>query len=264
MRIIKLILVGLTLLFLNNCQSNNVQIIAHRGGAKLAPENTLAAFKNAIDIGVDMIEIDVILSKDNKVIVIHDDSIDRTTNGSGKVKEMTLSKIKSFDAGSWFDEKYKDEKIPTLDEVIKLLNGQVKLLIEIKGGNEEYAGLEEKVVEVINNYEAHNWVIVQSFNEETVIRIKDANEKITTFYLLGKNGVEYLEKLKNNEINVKKYDGLAPNYQLVTKENIALIKKLDFKCFVWTVNDVELMNGMIHLKVDGIITDSPDILKDLL
>ena len=150
MRLLKVIILIVLAVFLNNCQSDKLMIIAHRGGSKLAPENTIAAFKNAIAIGVDMIEIDVILSKDKEVVVIHDDKIDRTTNGSGIVKEMTLSEIQKYSAGSWFDEKYNDEKIPTLNQVMNLINGRVKLLIEIKGGDEEYPGLENKVVEIDN------------------------------------------------------------------------------------------------------------------
>ncbi len=264
MTLLKVIILIAFIVSLNNCQSDKLIIIAHRGGSKLAPENTLAAFKNAMTLGVDMIEIDVILSKDKEVVVIHDDRIDRTTNGSGIVKEMNLSEIQKYSAGDWFDSKYKDEKIPTLNQVMNLINGKVKLLIEIKGGDEEYPGLENKVIEIIEKYNAFNWVIVQSFNEQTVLRVKKGNKKIITFYLLGKNGVQYLEELQKIDRIENKYDGLAPNYNLVNKTNLEMIKNHGLKCFVWTVNELDIMKEMIKLKVDGIITDSPNQLKELL
>jgi glycerophosphoryl diester phosphodiesterase len=115
-----------------NKNNHHIRIIAHRGGANLAPENTLAAFRQAIDLGVDMIEIDVHLSKDGHIMVIHDFTLDRTTTGKGKIADMTLKQIRKYDAGVKFNEKFRGEKVPTLDETMELLNGKTGLLIEIK------------------------------------------------------------------------------------------------------------------------------------
>jgi len=242
-----------------------IKVIAHRGGAKLAPENTLAAFKKAMALGVDMIEIDVILSKDGEVIVIHDNTIDRTTNGKGVVKEMNLAEIKNYDAGSWFDNKYAREKVPTLDEVFETINGQCTLLIEIKDGDEVFPGLEKKVVEAVHKYKANDWVVIQSFNENTVLRVKQMDASLTTYYLLGGNFKDFYSEIdKLDKTTDKKYDGIAVSKSQINADNTTAIKKTGYKLFVWTVNDPEAMKVFIEYGVDGIITDSPDKLIEML
>lgn len=241
-------------------EKNTPLVIAHRGGAKLAPENTLAAIRQAIDLGVDMIEIDVILSKDGEVIVIHDDKIDRTTDGEGVVKEMTLEEIKQYDAGSWFDARFAGEKIPTLDEVFKAIDGQTVLLIEIKDGDEEYPGLERKVVDAIHKYEAKDWVVVQSFNENAVLRVHEMDPKLTTYYLLGRNFVEFYEQLPATKPSSLPYNGIAVHYSGIDAAKVEKIHEIGYKLLVWTVNEENDMDQMWDIGVDGIITDLPDVL----
>jgi glycerophosphoryl diester phosphodiesterase len=118
-------------------------IIAHRGASGSAPENTLAAIELAIANKADMIEIDIHQTKDGKLVVIHDDKLDRTTTGKGKINELTLEEIKKHDAGSWFNTSFSNEKVPELKEVLELINGKCKLLIEIKGKPSDYSGLEK-------------------------------------------------------------------------------------------------------------------------
>lgn len=240
-----------------------IQVIAHRGGAQLAPENTLAAIRQAVELGVDMIEIDVILSKDGEVIVIHDDKIDRTTDGEGVVKEMTLEEIRQYDAGSWFDARFAGEKIPTLDEVFEAINGRTVLLIEIKDGDEEYPGLERKVVDAIHHYEANDWVVVQSFNENSVIRTREMDPSLSTYYLLGRNFVAFYEQLPT-EMAKLPYDGIAVHHSVIDAEKTEKIHELGYKLLVWTVNEEEDMQRMMAAGVDGIITDRPDYLKGIL
>jgi len=243
-------------------------IIAHRGGAKLAPENTLAAFKNAITLGVDMIEIDVHLSKDGEIIVIHDETLDRTTNGTGEIKDLTSNEIKQYDAGSWFGEDFKDEKVPTLAETLKAINGQCKLLIEIKGGDERYPGLGVKIVQTVKEYNATAWVVVQSFNKNSILRIKEMYPELITYYLLGKNFnkfySEFSEGVKTGSSIEKEFDGIAPHYSSLDKSKVALLHKAGFGVFTFTVNDKSDMQKVIEIGVDGIITDSPDILESIL
>ncbi len=272
--------IGLTVLF--NCKDkkqeevniNNLDlttkplIIAHRGGAKLAPENTLASFENAINIGVEMIEIDVHLSKDSEVITIHDQSLERTTDGKGDIKDLTLAEIKKFDAGSWFNENFKGEKVPTLSETLETINRRAILLIEIKDGDERYPGLEKKIVEEVKKQNAVDWVVIQSFNKKSVLRIKEMAPEITTFYLLGRNFNEYfnplVEKFNAGEKINLQFDGIAPHYSSLNTENVKTIHNMGFKVFCFTVNDPEEMHKVIDYRVDGIITDSPDTLKKIL
>ncbi len=244
------------------------KVIAHRGGAKLAPENTLAAFKNAIELGVDMIEIDVAQTSDSVVVVLHDDRVDRCSNGVGRIDSLSYDYVKTLDAGSWFSEEYKDERIPTLDEVFELINGQVILLIEIKGGSEVYPGLERRTVEAIQKYDAGSWTIVQSFNEKAVERVKALDPSIITYYLLGWNFPEYYESLVNkgeeSVSQVYNYDGIAVHYSVLNATRVDSIKSAGLGIFTWTVNDSTDMQNIISMGVDGIITDSPDKLIGLL
>ncbi len=243
-------------------------IIAHRGGAKLAPENTIAAFKNAINIGVEMIEIDVHLSKDSEIIVIHDDDLTRTSNGQGEIKDLTLEEIKKYDAGSWFGEDFKGEKIPTLTEVLKSINGESKLLIEIKGGDEKYPGLEKRIVEVIKKQYALDWVVVQSFNKNSVLRIKKIYPELITYYLLGNNFDEFydeiVKKLESNLSIDKKYKGIATHHSKLNTNKVDVLHKAGYKVYTYTVNEKGDIQNVIDYGVDGIITDSPDVLKKII
>ena len=133
-------------------------IIAHRGLSSLYPENTLVAFRKAIELGVDFIELDVRLSCDGELIVIHDDTFNRTTDGDGKVCELTLSEIKKYSAGKWFSTSFKKERVPTLKEVFELIKKRTKLLIEIK-----QPGIEKKLVNLIQQYDMTDNVICGSF-----------------------------------------------------------------------------------------------------
>ena len=246
----------------------NPIIIAHRGGAKLAPENTLASFDNAIALGVDMIEIDVHLSKDAEIIVIHDETLNRTTNGSGEIKDLTLHDIKKYDAGSWFGEDFKNEKVPTLAETLQTINGQCKLLIEIKGGDERYPGLEEKIIQTIKEHNATKWVIVQSFNKNSILRIKEMYPELMTYYLLGRNFNEFYSEIsdqmsKGNNVE-REFNGVAPHYKSLDKNKVAFLHNAGYGVFTFTVNDKSDMQKVIEIGVDGVITDSPDILKGIL
>jgi glycerophosphoryl diester phosphodiesterase len=243
-------------------------VIAHRGGAKLAPENTLAAFENAIALGVDMIEIDVHLSKDKEIIVIHDYTLDRTTNGTGDIKDLTLDEIKQFDAGSWFSENYVNEKVPTLNETLEEINGRCKLLIEIKDGDERYPGLEKKIVQTIKAQNASQWVVIQSFNKKSILRIKEMYPELITYYLMGMNFNEFYSKISNQISEGKsierKFDGVAPHHPSLDKNKVAFLHNAGYGVFTFTVNDKSDMKKVVEIGVDGIITDSPDILENIL
>lgn len=243
-----------------------LQVIAHRGGAKLAPENTLAAFRQAIGLGVDMIEIDVILSSDSAIIVIHDDKIDRTTDGSGVVKELSLAEIKQYDAGSWFDERFKGETVPTLEEVMETIAGKAILLIEIKDGDEKYPGLEKKVVDVIHRYQANDWVIVQSFNEQSVLRVREMDPSLITYYLMGGNTFPtFYENLISHPKPAKlPYNGVAVHHAAIDSTNARGLADAGYQLFVWTVNETPDMERILKIRPTGIITDLPDRLQTLL
>src|SRR5438105_10602686 len=131
--------------------SGRILLGGHRGNADEFPENTLASFGSAVELGVDLIECDVHRSEDGGLPVIHDHLLDRTTNGSGLVRDHTMAELKRFDAGSWKDPRFKGERIPSLDEVLTLARGKVGVAIEIKNLPLPYAGIEEALVQAVRN-----------------------------------------------------------------------------------------------------------------
>ncbi len=262
------VFIFILLLIMARLEKSDIKIIAHRGGSNLAPENTMAAFQNALNLGVDMIEIDIEQTIDSVVVVIHDTKVDRTTNGKGKVDSLTYSYIKTLDAGSWYDSRFKGEKISTLEEVLQAVNGKATVLIEIKSGDELYPGIEKRTVETIQHFNAHSWTIVQSFNKKTVERVKILDNEIITYYLLGRNFKSYYHSLqtknKKNEIQEFLYDGIAVHYSMLNAASVDSVKQMGLGVFTWTVDEEDDMTKMIEYGVDGIITDSPDKLIELI
>ncbi len=244
-------------------------VIAHRGGALLAPENTLAAFRNAIALGVDMIEIDVHLSKDGHVIVIHDNTVDRTTDGHGRIADMTLAEIKKLDAGKKFSEKFAGERIPTLEETLETLNGKVSLLLEIKKDNDSlYPGLEEKVVDLLHRYHAGEWTVVQSFNKHSVQKVQKLDPSLRTFFLLGHNFPEFYDSLALDLRQGKElppsFTGIAPHYSVLDAGKTDTLHQAGYQVYTWTVDKPATMKNVIRMRVDGIITNTPDKLLEIL
>lgn len=262
------VFIFILLLIMTRSEKSDIKIIAHRGGSNLAPENTMAAFQNALDLGVDMIEIDIEQTIDSVVVVIHDTKVDRTTNGKGKVDSLTYSYIKTLDAGSWFNTRFKGEKISTLEEVLEAVNGKATVLIEIKSGDERYPGIEKRTVEAIQRFNAHSWTIVQSFNKKTVERVKILDNKIITYYLLGRNFMSYYHSLqaKNKKDKTQEFlfDGIAVHYSMLNAASVDSVKQMGLGVFTWTVDEEDDMKKMIEFGVDGIITDSPDKLIGLI
>lgn len=262
------VFIFILLLIMVRSEKSDIKIIAHRGGSNLAPENTMAAFQNALKLGVDMIEIDIEQTIDSVVVVIHDTKVDRTTNGKGKVDSLTYSYIKTLDAGSWYDSRFKGEKISTLEEVLQAVNGKATVLIEIKSGDELYPGIEKRTVEAIQHFNAHSWTIVQSFNKKTVERVKILDNKIVTYYLLGRNFMSYYHSLqvknKKNKNQEFLYDGIAVHYSMLNAASVDSLKQVGLGVFTWTVDEEDDMTKMIEFGVDGIITDSPDKLIGLI
>ncbi|HNX07001.1 MAG TPA: glycerophosphodiester phosphodiesterase family protein [Bacteroidales bacterium] len=236
-------------------------VVAHRGGSHCAPENTMAAFQQAMELGVDRIELDVQQSKDGVVLVMHDEKINRTTNGKGVISDMNYAQLKDVDAGSKFSKDFSNEKIPLLDEVLHLVNGQCELLVEIKNPGNINKGLEKNVADLIQQHQALAWCNVQSFEYESLYCLHKINGQITLGLLLDKPKMDTLKKSAANtsfisEINI--------NRRYASVAMIDLIHQMDKKVFVWTVNKPDEMARLIKKGVDGIITDDPKTLKTLL
>jgi glycerophosphoryl diester phosphodiesterase len=173
-------------------------IIAHRGASAYAPENTMAAFKKALEMKAGGIEIDVHLTKDGYPVVVHDEKLGRTSNGTGLIKDKTLEELKELDFGSWFSEEFKNQSIPTLDEVMELISTENILFnIELKSGAVLYHDIERIVVDMVKEYEMEERVIISSFNHYSLLEVKKiAPEiKIGFLYSATRKGSRYVKSM---------------------------------------------------------------------
>ncbi len=240
-------------------------VIAHRGASGTAPENTLAAFEKGVAFGAHQIELDVHLSKDGEVIVIHDATVDRTTNGTGKVEELTLAELKKLDAGSWKDPAFANEKLPTLDEALKQVNGRAKVLIEFKHGDKLYEGIEQKVIDIVRQNQAESWIVYQSFHPKVIDKLTTLQTQVPV-YLLIVGRMPLLPFYYDDAIRFGspfsrwkgKVKGINPNERFATSAFINKAHKNGFEVFVWTVNKTEDMDKLKARGVDGLITNYPE------
>jgi glycerophosphoryl diester phosphodiesterase len=230
-------------------------VMAHRGASAAAPENTLIAYKKAIEMGADYAELDVRQTKDGAVVLMHDKTVHRTTGVKGFVWDFTLEELKQMEAGSWFGEEFRGEPIPTLVEVIRLVKGRMKLNIEVKISERE-PGIAQRVVDVLRSEEFSEECIITSFDMETVKLFKSIAPDLKTGLIFDK---EY-----RSDVFEGNWEVLSSNYELVDAEFMRLARKSGKKIYVWTVNERVEMLRLIDLGVDGIITDKPDLLKSVL
>ena len=230
-------------------------IFGHRGASKYAPENTLSAFQTAFDQGALAIELDVMLSADEKLIIIHDTTIDRTTNCSGKVNELTLDALKKLDAGSKFSTKYKGEKIPTLEEVFDLTGGRFLVNIELKNYHSPGDCLVEKVIDLVIKRNLNDSVIFSSFLPGNIIKVRkrlpNAPAALLTFGgMIGKLEILPLFRFLSPHF-------IHPDYQLIDEKFIQMEHAHHRRVNVWTVDEIADLQRFINGEVDGIITNDP-------
>ncbi|MDG0822364.1 glycerophosphodiester phosphodiesterase [Staphylococcus equorum] len=236
---------------------NKLILVAHRGIATYFPENTMIAFKAALISDIDILEIDIHRTLDNQLVVIHDDSIDRTSNGSGKIKDMTLAALQQFDYGITKDNKFEGETLPTLDEVIKLIQDYPqKLLIELKQPL-NYPEIENELIDALNAWNLpKNKVIIQSFNQKSMKTIFDMNEGYELGVLISKK--KYWYKLPPFKSIAAYANYVNPNYALVTEKFLKSAHQYRLSVMPYTVNEHEQAKSLQKLGVDGLISDNPN------
>lgn len=236
---------------------NRPIIYGHRGASQYAPENTLASYNRAIEMGADGIEIDVHKSKDGHLIVCHDERVDRTTNGQGYIKDLILKEIKSLDAGSWFSKEFSGEKIPLLEEVLEFVKDKDILLnIELKNGPIFYDGIEDELIRLVRVFNLVENTIISSFNHYSLSYIKNIDKQFKTgiLYIAGMiDPWEYAKKVGASYIH--------PLYLTINEEVVLESQNNGVKVNSFTVNTEKEIELMKSFKVDGIITDCPDICK---
>jgi len=237
--------------------------VAHRGasGPGLAPENTLAAFELALSIGSDAIECDVHGTSDGAVVVMHDEKVDRTTNGKGAIAEMTLDALRRLDAGAWKDAKFAGERVPTLREMLERIAGRAISIIEIKPPK-----IADAVVEDIISTESVESSVVFSFNADAVREVRVLDPKVATAFLVSGSTPKDAAAIANLVKQVKSLgaQAAAPYFAAVTPEFIQSFHAAALKVWVWTVNEPADMKRLYQMGVDAIISDRIDILNETL
>ncbi|UQZ35144.1 hypothetical protein C2I18_17395 [Paenibacillus sp. PK3_47] len=239
---------------------NSIINFAHRGASAVCPENTMAAFRKSLELGATGIETDVQMTRDGGLVLIHDEKVDRTSNGKGYLKDQTLAEVRQLDAGSWFGPEFKVEPFPTLEELLDLLKDRDTVLnIELKNGVFMYPGMEEKVIAAVRKYGMSDRVILSSFNHYSLAHCKTLAPEIRTGILYG-DGLyrpwDYAKSLTADALHAY-LPTVRPGFVSEAAQN-------GIAYHPWTVNDPAQMQALIDMQVSGIITDHPDVLAGLL
>jgi glycerophosphoryl diester phosphodiesterase len=227
--------------------------IAHRGASGRFPENTLIAFGAAIDAGAQMCELDVQLSSDGAVVVIHDETVDRTTDGRGAVRALTLDEIKRFDAGVRYGDEFKGERVPTLAEVLALADGRCGLNIEIKS-----AGVERKVCDLIVEHRALVTAMVSSFDWDALAILRHFEPRVR----VGLLGSQWPARMVGAAFEMRA-EAINPRSDIVTEDLCIAAHQRNLSVYTWTVDEPDEMRRLIAFGVDGIMTNYPERLREL-
>ncbi len=209
---------------------------AHRGASSYAPENTMASFKKAIHLGANGIELDLQKTKDGKIVIFHDDVIDKKSNGSGKISDYSYQELYRLDFGSWFDKKFKGEHIVLFENFAKkFLNLNLTFAIELK-----VDGIEKEVLNIINKYKVHDNIFITSFNYGILKNVRTLDKNVKLSWLIDKinpNNIKELLKISGNQI--------CPNAKFVTKDDITLANPNQLGVRLWGIHDEKIMNENI-------------------
>lgn len=234
-----------------------MEIIAHRGASGYAPENTLAAFGKAMDMGSKSVEFDVQMTKDGELIVIHDYTLDRTTNGYGYVMDTTLEMIRSYDAGSWYGDEFIGERVPLLNEVLDLLPNDVTINIEIKKAVYEKREVEKKVLELVMEKNRISKTIFSSFDHDCLINLLDI-KKVRVGVLISARLIKLTDYIISS--GLKSYS-INQSSVFVNKELVTQAHNNGLKVLTYTVNDLRTAKMFEEIGVDAIFSNYIDIMS---
>ncbi|MDR8389798.1 glycerophosphodiester phosphodiesterase [Aliifodinibius sp. S!AR15-10] len=247
-----------------NDDGDDFVVIAHRGASAYFPENTMAAFKGALEMNAEMIELDVMLSKDGVPVVFHDAVLEDHTNGSGELSDYTLDELKQLDAGSWFSKEFAGEKIPTLEQVLAFARGKIALNIEIKTeavSDEVKGGVEEKSLALVKEYGMQDHVLFSSFDYRAITHLKQLDPSIPAALLYNNRSSNKL--LPSQLVSQYKADAFNCSYQQLNRKRLRDIRLNSIPVFVYTVNQKRRMKKLVQLGVSGIFSDKPDLLRQV-
>jgi glycerophosphoryl diester phosphodiesterase len=232
---------------------------AHRGGRRWAPENTLASFKRSVDLGVDGVELDIHKCKSGELVVIHDDTVDRTTSGKGAVKSMPWSELSQLDAGSWYDKSFAGEKLPLLQQVLDMVAGRLAINVEIKNCPTDYPGIDDDLIKMLDAYPYPERIVISSFDHKIIYAISNKTKKYK-LAMLGNSIICDLAAYAD-KVGAKCWN---PEFDCVRDDSMKAAHDHGLEVNTWTVNKPEDWQRACDLKVDTIITDDPEGLKIFL
>jgi glycerophosphoryl diester phosphodiesterase len=228
---------------------------AHRGASQEAPENTLAAFRRALDAGAGAIECDVQRTRDGRLVVIHDQRVDRTTNGRGSVEALAFDEVRRLDAGTWFAPAFAGERVPLLDEVLELVSGRAFLLLEIKNGPVFYDGIEAQIAAALRRHGMRSATLVVSFDHPAVRAMREAAPDVAT-------GITYRARLADPAAAARAVDAdaLCPEWPLVTPDVVAQAHAAGLGIFPWTIDEESALRRALAAGVDGVVSNDVRLL----
>jgi len=237
-------------------------VIAHRGASAVAPENTLAAFNLAVALNADAVELDVKLSKDSVPVVMHDATVDRTTDGKGRVADLTLADLKSLDTGAWKDAKYAGERAPTLAEVFEAVADKIWINVELTNYTTRDDGLVAVVVALIQRMKLQKKVLLSSFDPFNIRKVRRLDASLPVAQLTSHDQPIFLREAWLSFFIP--HEARHPDNDQLKQKGMAYFKKRGYRLNVWTVNDPNDLRRFASEGVDGLITDVPDVARGML
>lgn len=236
-----------------------MQLIAHRGASGHAPENTLAAFRLALEMGAKAIELDVHKTKDGELAVIHDFDLKRVARRRGRLRDLTLREAAAVDIGSWFDRRFASERVPRLEEVLDLVEGKAQLHIELKKGSSLYPGIEERTVDLLRRRDAWTWTVISSFDHKALFKVRSLDERARLGYLRGalttlRRSLSDLAKLKGESLHMSR--------RQASPKAVRAAHERGLKVLIYTVNTSKDAARLAHMGVDGIFSNFPELRTD--
>ena len=237
-----------------------MELIAHRGASAYAPENTLSAFKKAIDMGINAVEFDVQFTLDGEGVVTHDYTLERTSDGSGHIKDLSLSQLKKLDFGKWFGEEYKNEKIPTLEEVLDTVKNDYLINIELKRDKDDKRFFSKYIIDAIDKFNIRDKVLISSFDHELLKDLHKTDNNLKIALLFPKEIERNFEELGEyiDKLGIK-VSAINPHKDSLNEISTKNIKKLGLKIISYTVNELDDYNRLEALGVDAVFTNFPDL-----
>jgi glycerophosphoryl diester phosphodiesterase len=234
-------------------------LVAHRGASTVAPEHTIPAYEAAITAGADVLELDVHLSADDQLVVIHDAQLERTTDGRGLVREHTAQQLKRLDAGRWFGRQFRGQRLQMLGEVFERFRDRVAFAVELKAGSDVYPGIEERLITLLQLYEVADRTLIASFDHHALRRCRDVDPDVRTGALVVGRLLAPGALAPPGVLTA-----LCLHAELTTASDVAAVREAGLDCYVWVVNDAAAAARFVAWGVAGLVTDRPDVLRPVL